>query len=663
MKKNVVAFFMTAFATVAVAQNTDPVVMKINGKDIKLSEFEYIYNKNNNENAIDKRALDEYLTLFCNFKLSVAEAEAQGLDTTATFRKELDEYHDDITKSYLSTAAEDSALIDATYRRANEFSEISALFVNFPQLTSGSSFTMTPADTVETYNKVVGIRNQALKKGVKFEDLVKTYSYGEQDKTSDRPGYIGWMSGMRLAPILELALANTPVGKISAPIRTPQGYYLIKIHDRKKDLGEVHAAHILLRLDADADTVQVADVNAKLAEIQQRLKAGDSFAELAKEYSQDTGTAQNGGDLSWFGFGQMVSEFNTAVYALKDSGDVSLPVKTRFGYHLIQLLGKRPDPSLAQLRHNIEDKLESTGYLPALYQPSINELKAEYGFQQNAATVGKLQSSAQTVYPTDSLFLAQFGSDNETLFTVQNQPVKVSEFIAWLQEKNPARNLNNILFRLKDRNTFNLSTEALQEKLDLFTFQKLIDLKFNHLMQEYRDGILLFAVKNNDVWEKAQNDTEGLEKFFAADPAKYAWDEPHWKGYIVLTKDAKAQKKMQKAIKNMSCEDAAAYLKANYVNANDSLSLIKIEKGLFTKGQSQFVDEEIFKTGKKAELPKEYAGYFLTGKYLPDIPESYADVKGLVVTDYQDYLEVEWLKQLNAKYPIIIYRERLEHIK
>ena len=178
-------------------------------------------------------------------------------------------------------------------------------------------------------------------------------------------------------------------------------------------------------------------------------------------------------------------------------------------------------------------------------------------------------------------------------------------------------------------------------------------------MQEYRDGILLFEVSNREVWDKASNDTEGLEKFFTKDPAKYKWEDPHWKGYIVLTKDVKLQKKMEKAVKKMSYENAAKYLIDNYKQDVDSLSPIKIEKGLFVKGQNKYVDEAIFQTGK-AELPKDFTGFFLLGKYLPDVPDSYTDVRGLVITDYQDYLEQEWLKSLNKKYPVVIYKERIE---
>ncbi|MDR0547671.1 MAG: peptidylprolyl isomerase [Dysgonamonadaceae bacterium] len=654
MKLNIIAFGLMVATTVVSAQTNDPVVMKINGKDVKKSEFEYIYNKNNNEDALDKRSLDEYITLFKNFKLRVAEAEAQGLDTTAAFRKELNEYRSQLAKSYLETEKA-PGIVENAYKRTNEWSEISAIFVNFPQLEKGGAFNLTPADTLATYNKAIEIRNKALKKGANFEDLVKEYTFDERSKTAERPGYLGWYSGLKLAPVLEVALAATPAGKISTPVRTPQGYYILKVLNKKVNPGEVNAAHILISTQAQSDTVQAADAEATVAEVMQKLKDGADFGELAKEYSQDQGSAKEGGNLSWFAFGQMVPEFNETVFNMKEIGEVSQPVKTRFGYHIIKLLGKRPDADLESVRAQIENKLERTGSFNALHQPGIDKLKAEYHFSINTPAYQKLLAAAQTAFPADSVFTTEFENDATALLTVDNQPVSIADFIAYIQ-KNP-------------RSFSNLSTETLNEKFDAFTYQSLIDAEdknlenkypeFKNLMQEYRDGILLFEVSNREVWDKASTDTEGLEKFFAQNPAKYAWDEPHWKGYVVLTKDAKLQSKMQKEVKKLSYEEAAKYLTDHYKQDVDSLSPLKIEKGLFVKGQNKYVDEAFFQTGK-AELPKGFTGFFLLGKSLPDIPDSYTDVRGLVITDYQDYLEQAWLKSLNEKYPVTIYKERIE---
>ncbi|MDR2844163.1 MAG: peptidylprolyl isomerase [Candidatus Symbiothrix sp.] len=654
MKKVFFTLVLTVLSTSIWAQANDPVVMKINGKDIKKSEFEYIYNKNNNEEAIDKRSLDEYITLFKDFKLKVAEAETQGMDTTAAFFKELNEYRSQLAKSYLETEKNDQLIVDS-YKRANEWSEISIILLAYPQLGENKPFTVTPADTLALYKKALDVRSKALKKGAKFEDLVKEYTFDERSKEGDRPGYLGWFSGLKLAPVLEIALAQTPKGSISKPVRTPQGYYLFNVLNKKADPGEVNAAHILIKsASTDTDSLQ-AVAQAQVAEVLQKLKDGVDFGDLAKEYSQDPGSAAEGGNLSWFSFGQMVPEFNETIFAMKEIGEVSQAVKTQFGYHIIKLLGKRPSAPLDELRSQLETKLERSGSFNTLHQPGIDKLKAEYPYKVNTAAYKLLQNAANSLYPTDSLYLTQFENNQETLLTVAGQNISIAQFVDYLKN-NP-------------RSYFNLTTETLKEKFDSFEYQTLIDTEdknlenkypeFKNLVQEYHDGILLFEVSNKEVWDKASADTEGLEKFFEANKSNYTWDEPHWKGYVVWVKNAKLQKKIQKAIAKMPYEAAAKYLIDNYKNEADSLSQIKIEKGLFTKGQNPFVDEAFFNQGK-AELPAGYTGFFLTGVSLPTLPENYTDVRGLVITDYQDYLEHEWLQQLNAKYPVVIYKELIE---
>ena len=655
MKRYFISLVLILSTITVLAQASDPVVMTVNGKDVRKSEFEYIYNKNNSENSIDKRSLDEYIVLFTNFKLRVAEAETQGMDTTAAFHRELNEYREQLARPYLTNLEADQKLLLQSFQRAKELAEVSAIFIAYPQLESGMAFNVLPADTLETYKKTIQIRNKALK-GEKFEDLVKEYSFDERAKEGERPGYLGWYSGLNLAPVLEDAIFTTEAGKITMPVRTNQGYYLIKVHDRKPHPGEVNAAHILISCPQDANAVQVAEAEKKIAEIYKKLKDGASFADLAAEYSEDPGSASRGGDLSWFQFGQMVPEFNDAVFAMTEINSVKQePVRTQFGFHIIQLLDKRPSGTYEDLEDQLKTKMDRTGSLLVLYQPTIARLKSESAYSFNKDSYKLLLDAAQYLSPVDDEYIAKFESNNATLFAFENTPISIADFIAFLN--------NN------QRSYFNLSTEVLNERLDQFTYNNLMDFEdknlenkfpeFKNLMQEYRDGILLFEVSNQEVWNKATNDTLGLADYFEKNKDKYAWSQPHWKGYVIQVKDAQTKKKMQKETAKMSDDEAVKYLLDNY-RVGD-VSYVRIEKGLFTKGQNRFVDEAVFKTGK-AERSSNYEDFFLLGTLL-QTPDSYMDVRGLVITDYQDYLEKEWLKYLNEKYPVIIHRDVINTIK
>jgi peptidyl-prolyl cis-trans isomerase SurA len=538
MKNSLVSLGLVLFAGALAAQSHDPVVMNINGKNVTKSEFEYIYNKNNGEDAIDKRSLDEYITLFKNFKLKVAEAEAQGIDTTASFRAELNEYRSQLAQPYLETAKNEQLLLDA-YNRSKESSEVSAILIAFPKTAHG----LTPADTLAPYKKALEIRAKA-EKGADFEALAKEYTDDEGNKTSDRPGYIGWFSPANLIPSLELALCSAPVGAISPPIRSSIGYYLLKISDRRAN----------------------------------------------------------------------------------------------------------PETDFEGMRPQLESKMEQTGSFSLLHQPGLDQWKTSHHYTLNESAFRLLQEAANQTHPLDSLYSATFASNQEPLFSLDNQPIPVADFIRHISD-NP-------------RSYLNLSTEYFSDKFNEFVYKHLSEAEnnqleskypdFKNLMREYRDGILLFEVSNREVWDKASADTLGLTRYFEANKAKYAWTEPHWKGYIVFLKDAKAKKSILKEIKKMQPDQAVQYLLDKY-NTPDSLQ-IRAEKGLFIKGQNTFVDEAIFR-GPKAELPQSFTDFFPFGKMLPTLPEEYADARGLVITDYQDYLEQEWIKSLNGKYPVEIYKD------
>ena len=214
-----------------------------------------------------------------------------------------------------------------------------------------------------------------------------------------------------------------------------------------------------------------------------------------------------------------------------------------------------------------------------------------------------------------------------------------------------------------------LSTEFLNDRLQTFEYNSLFETKdralegkypeFRNLMQEYRDGMLMFEISNKEVYTRASEDLEGLTAYFSENKRNYAWDEPYYKGYVVLAKDAKTKKKMQKEIARKTPDDAVQYLYDNYKVGD--VSYVKVEKGLFKKGDNAFVDEAAFKSGI-AERPAEFQDFFLVGKVLK-APESYNDVRGMVITDYQNYLEEVWLKKLNEKYKVNIFTEVFNTIK
>ncbi len=659
MKKQVLSLILVAFCGVVAAQESDPVIMSINGKDIKKSEFEYIYRKNNTEEAIDKKSLDEYIQLFKNFKLKVTEAETQQLDTTESFLKELNEYREELSKPYLDNIEQNEDLIRTEYNRLKEDLEIGHILISFSGQNmdnpEGMKKEVFPVDTLEAYKKAMQIRKRLLK-GEDFSKVAEEVSNDRQFINKDQPGYLGWVTGMALIPSLEDGAYSTPVGQISMPVRTNFGYHLIKVFNRQQDPGLIRASHILILCPEDADAVQAGDAKKKADELYQRASGGEDFGTLAKEYSDDKGSAKNGGDLAWFGIGQMVKEFQEAAFALKDTGDICPPVRSKFGFHIIKLLGRKPQPSFEEKKPAIIAKFQQNGTYAELVKPGMEKLKHENGFSMNSGAQKELATAANTLYPVSTDFISRFASNQSPLFIINSTTYTISQFVNFIkQDPSP---------------TTAISTDLLNDLMTRFEYSCLLDEEnkllekkypdFRNLIQEYRDGILLFDIMNKEVWEKAGKDTEGLKAFFEQHKADYSWKEPHYKGYVVLCKDHKIKKKMQKEISGLAVDSAATFLLNNY--RVGEVSYVRIEKGLFVKGDNPFVDEVAFKSGK-ATCPEGFADFFVMGKLLPQLPEDYTDVKGPVITDYQNYLEDEWIELLNKKYPIVIFPEIVSTIK
>ena len=223
MKSQFISFALLVLSGVMFAQTNDPVLMTINGKSVHKSEFEYIYNKNNSNNSLDKKTLEEYVDLFVNFKLKVEEAKAQGLDTTKSFVNELAGYRSQLTKPYLTDSKVDEDVLQEAYSRMKEDVEVSHILVRIPQ-------TATPADTLAAWKKILSIAKRLEK-----EDFAKVAKETSEDQSAEENGgYIGWISPGQLPPEFDVAIASMQPGSVSDPIRTDYGWHLIQLLNRKQ---------------------------------------------------------------------------------------------------------------------------------------------------------------------------------------------------------------------------------------------------------------------------------------------------------------------------------------------------------------------------------------------------------------------------------------------
>lgn len=625
-------------------QAGDPVLMKINGKPVYKSEFEYIYNKNNSNNSLDKKTLNEYVDLFVNFKLKVEEAKSQGLDTTKSFINELSGYRSQLTKPYLTDAKVDEAVLQEAYNRMKEDVEVSHILIRVQQNAS-------PADTLAAWKNINTIAKRLEKED--FGKVAKDVS--EDESAKENNGYIGWISAFRTVYPFETMAYNTKPGTISKPVRTAFGYHIVKVHNRRNSLGEILVAHIM-RFTEQNNEEKNKQAKQKIDSIYQRILAGDDFGKLATEFSDDKGSASKNGELPWFGSGRMIPEFENAAFALKNNGDVSAPVLSPFGWHIIKSIDRRSIASYDSMKEDLQSKVKRDERANLGQKSFVAKLKTDYKFTVNNESVKEYYALVDKKALTDSVFQLEITKLAKPVMTIASKVYTQADFSQFLKA-----------------NTYTDKTagqEIIDEKFNAFAEKELLAYEdsqlenkyedFRFLMQEYHDGILLFEVSNNEVWEKASKDTEGLAKYFAAHKADYKWEKPHYKGRVIMCKDQKTMKLAKAIVKKSHNDSIDKYLRTRL---NDSIQYVKVEKNIFVQGDNKQVDKLVFKSKAAVEPDKDYPYVFVAGKLLKTQPEEYTDVRGLVTADYQEFLEKEWIAKLRAKYPVEIDKKVLETVK
>lgn len=625
----------------AMAKKNDVTLMTVNGKDVKVSEFQYLFQKNNQQQA-EPQTLDEYVDMFINYKLKVADAEAAGIDTTAQFIKEFNGYCDDLAKPFLTDSTVVDRLRHEAYDRMKRNVNVSHIMLPVGQ---------TPDERLANRNRLDSIRT-AILDGADFGEMAVKYS---SDRSAVRNrGNMGFITAGNFPYPFELAAFTTPVGEISEVIDdAPYGWHIIKVEEERPDRGQVRARHIL-KLTRGLSEADAAVKKAQIDSIYKVLRGGADFAAVAARESEDPGSARQGGMLPWFGPGQMVKEFEMTTFELTDSA-ISEPFATAYGYHIVQRLGHRDvasyDDALAQIDRSIQGDVRSKAPRAA----KVAQLRSQFNAKVDNTAMDRAMTVVKNNGGLDSVAIAQLRADWTTMATVGNKKVLVSDvakklpsYSSKVSPEAAAVEISKVTENLLDDATVEYARENIAEA----------DPSFRNLINEYRDGILLFDISNRNVWEKSSKDAEGLEEFFKAHRDNYKWDEPCYKAIIVsATSDSIAQAAQTYLAANPTQVDSLVTKLRGQFGRN-----IKVERKIFPQGKDAVIDYIGFGGPKPAAKDKWVACFAYDGVLL-DAPSEANDVRGAVVNDYQLYLEQEWLKELHVKYPVKINQKALKQLR
>jgi len=616
--------------------NKESVLFVVDSDTVTTREFKYVYNKNNatNDQAYTKEDIKEYFELYKKFKLKIAEARHQEVDSTNKFKREFNAYREELKKPYLTESKITDRLVKEAYDRFNHEINASHILLRVDENAS-------PEDTLKAYNKLLEIKSKADEKS--FSELASEYS--EDPSAAKNGGNLGYFTSFQMVYPFETAAYNTPEGKISEPARTKFGYHIIKVQDRRKANGTVSVSHIMLRQkNGDVDTTALRN---KIFEIHELATGGADWAQLVEQYSEDINSKKKEGKLQPFKVGQMPFEFQEAAFSLSKPGDISDPVKTPYGWHIIKLESRKPIDDLDKMKPMIMSRIKRDSRADMSKSALVKKLKAENGFAANEETYQVVRSLGDSILTVKELNQEM---SNKTLFTVSDQIYTVNQFLAYTDNSKSSKNLEALLVDFEEQMIIDYEENHLEEKY----------YDYKMLVKEYREGIMLFQIMEDEVWKKAAEDTVGLKEYYNKNLDKYRWDE-RLEAVVYKSNNSEILNEIKFLIENDRIGEYSKKELENKFNAQTALSL-QIDSGKYTFDHDKVITAVDKRPGVYLVESGELKALVHVMEVLPEQTKPLGKVRGLVISDYQNFLEDKWLKKLQAKYNIKINEEALNHV-
>lgn len=596
---------------------------------VTTDEFLYTYRKNHqNEKDFTEQKVNEYLDLFVNFKLKVAEAHTRGLDTTSKFTAEFKTYREELKKPYRTEPDALDKLTKETYQRLTE--EVNAEHILITLKPDAS-----PADTLVAFQKVSQIKAR-IEAGEDFEKLARELS--EDPSAKYNGGNLGYFTALQMVYQFEEAAYNTAVGSLSPVVRTRFGYHLIKVKDRKPARGEVEVSHILLR----AATPDDAKVKNTAFLIYDQIKGGRNWDEVCKEYSEDANTKDAGGRLRPFSVGALASvpEFEAMAFSMQQPGEISDPFQSSLGWHIIRLEKKIPLPSYKEMEASLKRRVGRDERLQLSQQVLGAKRKKEYSYVEEQKVKEQIFALADSTL-TRGAWRFQ-GSDelrNQKLFSVQNNPETVATFIKYVLTNQTLTNLTPAAYisQLYEKLVEERISEAEEEKL------KRDNPEFRNLLTEYREGILLFEIMETEVWNKASADSAGQKSFYQTNQNQYRAGD-RIEARIFTAQDKSVIEEMKSKV-----------TKGDTLTDTDLRKFKSIQNfRAYEKKESKVIDRISWAVGLH-EVDLDGLYYLVeVSRLVPPGVKSFEEARAQVISDYQDYLERNWVSQLRKDYNVKI---------
>jgi peptidyl-prolyl cis-trans isomerase SurA len=459
------------------SQESNSVLFTINNKPYYTQEFLDTYKKNLKVTKSNNENIKDYLKLFIDYKLKIEEAKSIGLDTIQKFKNEVQQYKNQLIVPYIKNDSLTNNLVKQAYNRLTKEVNVSHILIFLNPTIKGK-------DTLAAYNKLLEARNEILS-GAKFEEVAKKYS---QDPTvKQNGGNIGYFTALQLVYPFENQAYNTPVNSVSMPFRTKFGYHILKVNAIRKNRGEVEVAHIMIRNNTTNGKQRIDSIYHIL------MNKNADFYDLAKKVSEDRASAINGGRLKKFGTGKMIESFTNVAFSLKNENEISKPFKSKFGWHIIKLIKKYPVESFEVLKPKLTSQVKRDARFKVVNETLFKKLNKQFNVKTDTFALNQFSKDHYKLHPEKF---------NKVLLTIEGKEYNQKDFVLFLNRQNQ-KNIATAYKKFKQNKVLDYYKNFVEET----------NPDFVKMFSEFKDGMLLFDLLENKVWEKSK-DSLGLQNFY-----------------------------------------------------------------------------------------------------------------------------------------------------
>ena len=497
MKKLYILFFLILNYNCLIAQSEKDLLFIVNDSSVYIDEFQRVYNKNIDLiNDPNQKNIDNYLDLFINYKLKLAEAYNLGMHKQDNYLKELSKYSKQLQTTYLTDKETENKFLKEAYERTRYEVNVSHVLIRLDEFEKDSS----------AINKLNNLRQAFSKLTTKeFNDR-----YNLEDKMIVED--LGYFSAFKMIYKFENIAYKTDINDVSFPFRTKFGYHILKVNDKRISLGEINVGHIMIYKNKK-------ESNKKINNILDSINSGTSFEYLAKKYSEDKNSSFKGGRLNPFSSGQINSiPFEKAAFDLKNKGDYSKPIETKYGWHIIKLYSKNDTKSYDDIKYELLNKLKKSSRFNFISDSFYYSLLKKYNLDYDNKALTYFNSIIDASFFEKSWKIPEDIDEEKSLVTIINKTFSYLDFATYLEE-NQSKNSNM------------MSDDFIKDKYKSFLNSEMLEVYKNNLendnaeyrgvLKEYREGLLLFNLMQDKIWTYNESDSLKLKEFYTANKSEY----------------------------------------------------------------------------------------------------------------------------------------------